>query len=51
MRIRFFGRQEKESSPNVNPFAFRLHSRETFRAAALVCMIPFGAARMTAISH
>jgi len=31
----------KKSSPNVNPFAFRLHSRETFRAAALGYTIHF----------
>jgi hypothetical protein len=62
MRVRFFGRKEKAgvrrakrepsegNSPNVNHLLnalIRLHSRETFRAAALGCTIPFCAARMT----
>jgi hypothetical protein len=55
MRIRFFDRKEKaRRSPNVNHLLnalIRLHSRETFRAAALGCTIPFCAARMTAMSH
>jgi hypothetical protein len=57
MRIRFFGRKGKirrSPGPKMKIFAdnllnalTRLHSRETFRAAALGCTIPFCAARMT----